>query len=108
MEQLERAVQQLEDRVGRGRKVEEEEKEEVVEVDMEEEKVKEEVEEKVVEEKGEVTGSWLRTFLGNRAAGAIMDMPCPGTPPSGLAPTPPPSTTPFSYPRRVRFGLSVL
>ena len=37
--------------------------------------MKEEVKEKVVAEKVQVTGSWLRTFLGNRVAGAIMDMP---------------------------------
>ena len=41
-------------------------------------KVKEEVEEKVVEEKVEVAGAWLKTFLGNQAAGPIMDMPWDG------------------------------
>ena len=58
MEHLERAVQRLEDSVGRGRKV------------------KEDVEAEVVEEKVEVSGHGvLRYFLGGRAAGAIMDMP---------------------------------
>ena len=77
MEQPERTVQRLEDWVGQGRKVKEKEKDEVVqvEVEMEEGKVNEEVEEKVVEEKVDVAGSWLTTFLGNRAVGAIMDIP---------------------------------
>ena len=63
----------LEESVGGGRKVKEEE-EEVGE--GEEGKMKEGVEAQVVVEKGGVTGmAWLRGFLGNRAAGAIMDVP---------------------------------
>ena len=50
----------------------------VVEVvkEVKELKVKEEVEAKVVGEKVEVSGmACLRSFLGGRAAGAILDMP---------------------------------
>ena len=70
VEQLEILVARLEDCVGRGRKV----KVEVEEVA--EEMVKEEVGEELVEDKVQGTGmAWLRGFLGNRGAGAIMDMP---------------------------------
>ena len=74
VEQLERAVLRLEEWVVGGRKVKEEEKKEVEEV--QEQKVKEEAEAQVLEEKEEVSGmAWLRSFLGNRVAGATMEMP---------------------------------
>ena len=78
VEQLERLVQRLEDWVGWGRKVKEEEVEDEVEEVGEEkvgERVQEEVEENVVEEKVVVGGGWLTGFLGSRVAGAIMDFP---------------------------------
>ena len=97
-----RVVQRLEDWVGQGRKVKEDVKEEVEEVDEGKEgKVKEEVEAQVVAEKGEVSGMvWLRSFLGGQEAAVIMDMPWHH---AVLAePRPRPSTTPFSCPRRVQ------
>ena len=94
MEQLQRAVQWLEDWVGWGKvKEEEEEEEEEVKVG----KVKEEVEAHVVEEKVEGSSmAWLRS-----CGGRIIDMPSGPPfwrpPPSGpRAPPPPPPS--FSCP----------
>ena len=65
------------------------------------------MEEEVVEEKVEGTHvEWLRGFLGNQGAGAIMDMPWDPAVLEG--PHPPGLATRLLSPRRLCFGLSVL
>ena len=93
-------------------KVNVEEVDEVVEVEVEaeemvEETVKEEVEAKVVVETGVGGGGGVARvfFCGRGMRGPSRT--CHGTRPSWLAPSPKTWTTPSSSPRRVWFGLSV-
>ena len=75
---LERSVKRFEEWVAREANVKEQVVDEVVVVevvDMVEEKVKERVEEKVVERKLTGAGQWLRGFLGDWTAKAIMELP---------------------------------
>ena len=112
IQQLDRMVRRMEGIMVAEEKVKEEGLEdEVVEVKVEgeemvEQTVKGEVEEKVVEEKavGGGGGSGRGFFWGLGMRGPSNT--CHGTRPSRLAPTPQTWTTPFSSPRRVRFGLS--